>query len=314
VNTSFSGLNPYFTEGASQERAAFLAAGFRDDYIEALLNDQRKAYDGFMKGIGRLCGALPNQRILIRPHPFENPEPYQRAFAKYPNVIVDGRGNVLNAIARAKCVVHLNCGTSVESVLLGKLPICLDWLNTGTLLSYAPLPREISYCANSIEDVVEAVRDIHALEASFSFTDMRERFIVPWFSEGDGKAAERVAERIVDASGSLPTRKTSLRLSLLGGSLRPTKGQLLQGIMANLLGPEATAKLRASAEPRRKSKVFSVDDVQQALDCIARVAPESRLLHAKHGRHPVTRRKLASIVVTSSVADGARAPNTARVH
>jgi surface carbohydrate biosynthesis protein len=297
VNTSFSGINPFFTSNAVKERAAFRAAGFEDGYIENLLEEQRKAFDGFMDSVDILCRALPEEKILVRPHPFEDPAPYHRRFGAYANATVDGRGNVLNAIARARCVVHLNCGTSVESILLDKLPINVDYLNTGALLTYAPLPRDISYCAKSIEDLVETARDARERSTIFPFAQMRQRYIAPWFSEVDGKAAERVAARIHESRRSPSPGVTSLALSIRGGSLRPTGGQLLQGIAANVLGPAAAARLRATAAPTRRSKVFTDVDVQQVLDRIAQVAPGGHPLRAKRARHPLTRRPMSSVVL-----------------
>jgi surface carbohydrate biosynthesis protein len=295
VNANFSAINPSFTHGEDAERRAFRAAGFDDAYVDPLLAELHTAFEGFLQAIEQLADALPRQQILIRPHPFEDARVYTERFGERANVVVDGRGNVLNAIASARCVVHLNCGTAVESVLLGKMPVCIDYLNTERLIANTPLPRRISARPQSVDALIETVaRGDEARE--YPFAELRSRYIEPWFHTADGLAAQRVVSLLQSRTAHLPPVR-SYSLSLNGGYSRPTAGQRLQGWAANLLGPAVAARLRAWREPSRRAKAFTAEQVDGVLRALDRVSGTSRGVAARTARHPLSGRPMSSVLV-----------------
>lgn len=77
----------------------------------------------YLDTVGELVSANPHRRFVLRPHPFENQSVYRERFAASPNLIVDGSGDILNAIIHADCTLHLNCGSRGETVLLGRTDI-----------------------------------------------------------------------------------------------------------------------------------------------------------------------------------------------
>ena len=78
----------------------------------------KQVFANYLVEIGRLAAARPDRQILVRPHPFER-EVYRTALGQHANVVVDGAGNVLDMIQNAAAIIHLNCGTAIEAVLLG---------------------------------------------------------------------------------------------------------------------------------------------------------------------------------------------------
>ena len=54
---------------------------------------------------------------MVRPHPFENGDLYKNYFSDCENIVVDGEGDIFDSINGAKCILHLNCGSSVDGLL-----------------------------------------------------------------------------------------------------------------------------------------------------------------------------------------------------
>ena len=125
-------------------RIVLIRAGWDGAYIDRFLADLKQVFKNYLVEIGRLAEARPDRSILVRPHPFESEEVYRAALVRHPNVVVDGTGSVLDMIQNAAAVIHLNCGTAIEAVLLGKLPIQLEYLNTPATAGHALLPARVS--------------------------------------------------------------------------------------------------------------------------------------------------------------------------
>ncbi len=140
VNANFPLVNSRFSSAPGAERDAMIRAGWDAAYIDGFLADLKQVFANYLVEIGRLAAARADRAILVRPHPFESEEVYRSALARHSNVVVDGTGSVLDRIRNAAAVIHLNCGTAIESVLLGKLPVQLEYLNTPATAGHASLP------------------------------------------------------------------------------------------------------------------------------------------------------------------------------
>jgi surface carbohydrate biosynthesis protein len=303
VNTNFSAINPQFSRSAEDEFEVFTRAGWPRDYTLALFAELRTAFPRYLDAIAGLAARKPQRPIIVRPHPFEDAEVYRRRYADLPNVEVDATGNVLNVLAAADCMVHLNCGSAVETVLLGKTPISLEYLNTPCMRSHASLPSAIS-CHALDEADLDALIDSPAERGRrWDAAALRERYIEPWFHTIDGRASARTAAAIADAVGAGPRRvRSSLRHAATGGVARPSPAQLAQGLASQVVGSRAVATLRAGVSPARRQKAVdaaSVADLLRALREHEGAGPAARVEHA---RHPATRAKLASLRVTAESA------------
>jgi surface carbohydrate biosynthesis protein len=298
VNASYPLVNPLFVSDAASERAAAVNAGWDDEYMTLLTRDVAKAFEDFKAVTLRLARDLPQLTFLVRPHPFENHMTYQRVFAGLANVVVDGAGSVLNVIANASCLVHLNCSTAVEAVMLDKLPISLEYLNTPRMLGHAPLPSRISQHAQSYDELKDMVSQPQRYAAQFPFAERHREAIHPWFHENDGAAAERVVDAILERSARRDS-PVSVRRSLAASRQLPRLTQRAQSVAANLLGSLATSRARAMMQAVRREKFFSARQIESALNALEMTdgSPKAAVSHA---RHPWTRVPLATVGVRAA--------------
>jgi hypothetical protein len=297
VNANFPLVNSRFSNKPSAEREAMIRAGWEAGYIDRFLADLRQVFANYLVEIGRLAAARPDRAILVRPHPFESEEVYRSAFAKHANVVVDGQGSVLDRIRNAAAVVHLNCGTAVESVLLGKLPVQLEYLNTPATAGHASLPARVSRGVASFDELLSVIDGIEVETEKFDFVGVHAANIEAFFHLNDGAAAARVAD--VLTSGSHPRQPyVSLASAATGVRANASAAQIVKGAASLLAGSAVTERLRSRFNPARRDKHIAPTAVAALLDRIARhdkADPSSFV--AKRARCARTGLPLASIAI-----------------
>lgn len=299
VNANFSLVNPMFSRSPEAEVGSLVAAGWQEQYVHQLLADQRQIFREFVETIEQLFSAQPQRQFLLRPHPFENADFYRERFARFPNVVVDGAGSVLNVIHHAEAILHLNCGTSVEAVLLDKLPLSMEFLNTEFMRHHGPLPSQVSAPVASFPELLQAISDIPAATRAFPFEQRHQQHIAPWFHLNDGAAADRMAEVILEhlRRHGAPARQPSVARSLASSRHGSRVGQRAQALMSNLAGSRFTAEQRARFQAKRRDKLFDLATIRAQCQAMAQHAGMPGI-EVDWARHPWTGVKLASVIIT----------------
>jgi surface carbohydrate biosynthesis protein len=299
VNANFSLVNPLFARSPDEEIRTVVASGWEEGYVRQLLVDQHQIFEGFTQTLDRLFVAMPGQHFLLRPHPFESAAFYRDRYRDRANVTVDGSGSVLNVIRNAKAVLHLNCGTAIEAVLLDTLPLSMEFLNTDFMRRHGRLPSNVSVSVHSFEFLVETISNLEKTALDFPFSQRHREFIEPWFHLNDGHAADRVAEVVVTYLGAHSAKPAGVSVGRSIQSSRPRArvGQLLQGLTANVLGSRRTAMLRSRFQTNRREKLFDLAHIrEEALNGCALAGLAS--LKAGWAPHPWTGFALASVLIS----------------
>jgi surface carbohydrate biosynthesis protein len=304
VNANFPLVNSRFTSKPGAERDAMIRAGWDKAYIDAFLADLKQVFANYLIEIGRLAQARPDRMILVRPHPFESEHIYRAALSRHANVVVDGTGSVLDMIRNAETIIHLNCGTAIEAVLLGKLPIQLEYLNTPVTAGHASLPARVSRAVASFEDLLAVIDHIDVETQTFDFAGVHAVNIEAFFHRNDGLAAQRVADVLV-GTGHPRRRFVSLLDAVRGTRSNPSLGQVAKGTVSLFLGSAATERLRARFSPARRDKRIEPAAVASLLERIA--AHDKRdpaEFQATRARCAVTGLPLASVLVEQGPVTG----------
>jgi surface carbohydrate biosynthesis protein len=294
VNSNYPLINPRFSSSLDVERQAMVSAGWEATYVDRLIGDLQQAFTSFTEATAAIAARLPHRRFVYRPHPFENHEFYKGRFSNLPNVVVDGEGSVLAAIAHASCIVHLNCATAVEGMMLGKLPLALQYLNSPTLLNHAPLPSQISLHATDFEHAVRCVDDPGQAAEKFDSQDLYDKFVLPWFHRNDGNAADRMADALL-SNVSRRSQKLNLANALTGGRESICVAQWFQGVAATVFGSYLTSRARAKFQPRRADKLFDAQALANPLAILASFEARSAPM-VRQARNPMTGLPLSTVV------------------
>jgi hypothetical protein len=200
-------------------------------------------------------------------------------------------------IRNAAAIIHLNCGTAVEAVLLEKLPVQLEYLNTPATAGHARLPARVSRATTSFDELLAVVDHLDEETDKFDFAGVHAANIEAFFYRNDGAAADRVADIVLRAND--PRQPfVSLASALRGSRPNPSLGQLAKGAASLVFGSAATEKFRTWFSPARRDKRIKPADVEALLKRIAvHDQRDPSLFAARRARCVTTGLPLASIVV-----------------
>jgi surface carbohydrate biosynthesis protein len=288
VNTNFSLVNPRFARSREAELATSVQAGFSGwdlAYVRRLATETTIAYQRMKALVAELAGRLPGLRFVLRPHPFEALEPYQDALAGHPNVQIRLEGAVMPWIASAEAVLHLNCGSAVEAVLMGVPALSPEWLNADPLVENAPLPGELSQPVGSLDELVALLEPLGrggALAADPRRLEEARGRVLEWFHNHDGRAAERAADAVlalISERHVATDHRAARRLALIGGKRHRRWVGLADGIGRVMAGrPYRAVRARwltgGVAPGARRAKAFDVEDVRAIAARLVAVDPD----------------------------------------
>lgn len=296
VNTNFSAINPAFTRSDADEQRLFCMQGWDANYVKELFTELHEVFPRYLDTVEAIANAAPDRTVQIRPHPFENEAVYRARFADIPNVIIDGKGDIFNAIHGAECIVHLNCGSAVDTARMGKTPISMEFLNTEIMRRHAPLPSRVSCHATSLDDLLSLVRDLSLRATRYDLVTAR-REIEPWYHLSDGRAAERVADFLLSKVAKMARQaRRSMGVSLRGGRRRPSLRRYLLGGLNLVAGSYAASKMVDRLQSARRGKRFDHATVRELISLYRKLdgGPE---LQVNRLRSPIAGQALSSFSI-----------------
>ena len=309
INLNFPSINPWwgnteYNDGKfkfySADKEISLAIeinGLNEDSYLSFESERKKVFAKYLSVIRRLAKINPQKHFVLRPHPFENKKIYETYFNGFNNITIDSEGEVLEVINRSNLVINLNCSTSVETRLLGKVPVSLEFINSNILRNNINLPSNISYQAHNFSDLNNIVQDISIEKMDSLKKDKIMSEIKPWFYKCDGNAAKRIANKISSFnyvnthSNKVEQTLCSIRSSYKKFNLR----YLIQGLISLILGSNFLSQLRIKMRPDRQMKYTNIMEVKKRLEKIARSEGKRFNFQVKHARNELTGRKLSSI-------------------
>ena len=309
INLNFPSINPWwgYTEyydnkfifhSADKEiSCAIQIMSLNEDSYQIFEGQRKKAFAKYMKAISKLAKINPQQKFILRPHPFENKKIYETYFNDFANITIEAEGEVLEVINKSKLVINLNCSTSVETRLLDKLPVSLEFLNSAILRNNVNLPSNISFKAHNFIELNKIVQNVNLGKTGSLKKDEIMNEIKPWFYKCDGNAAKRIANIIGNLhyinvySNKLHQALCSLKSSHKKFNLR----LLIQGSTSFVLGSNFVSLLRIKLRPERKMKYTNILEIKNRLKKIAQLEGMHPNFQVKHARSELTGLKLSSI-------------------
>jgi surface carbohydrate biosynthesis protein len=265
INTNFSLVNPEFSAGREQELDAAISAGFTREFAQSYIEDASKALGEIIDLIEYLLLSLPDQKFVLRPHPFESKVRYQH-LAKYSNFSLYQQGTSIEWLSSAKALIHLNCSTAIESAILGKNAFTPIWLDSKFL--NVPGPSKVSIKAKTPNELVNMLSRIDNSQFKEDNAEAIREFVYPLYYKIDGKASERVVEAIeatFKEKNNIVKRKLSMKFIILN-FLRNALGYRKFEILSRLLGLSVRLQYR-------KNKLFTLEKVMEIVKALDKSDP-----------------------------------------
>jgi hypothetical protein len=137
------------------------ARGMTRKYAEGLRDYKLAVFHDFQRMIPELGKSFPNHTIVVRPHPTESHEVYQRIAAGCRRVKVTNAGNVVPWLLSAKALIHNGCTTGVEAFEM-RVP-ALSYRATVNEIydaGFYHLPNALSHNCFSFEELRDTLQRI----------------------------------------------------------------------------------------------------------------------------------------------------------
>jgi surface carbohydrate biosynthesis protein len=137
INTNFSISNPRFTTREKCIEMHRNVLGYSDAELRRMVGAEDIAIPETVQIADRLSRQFPDVTVVVRPHPFENPAPYEAAARHRPNLTVNDTESIQAAIFRARAVIQRSCTTAIEAGLAGVPTFSPQWLPAPMLMPAA---------------------------------------------------------------------------------------------------------------------------------------------------------------------------------
>jgi surface carbohydrate biosynthesis protein len=115
---------------------------------EEILNSKRvfmkKVYSSFLDMIKKLSLELPNNIIVLRPHPADDIDQWKKKLMNYKNVYIEYEFSATPWIISCKCMIHSSCTTGMEG-----------FFSNTPVFSYLPYKdhSSVNYISNTLSDI-----------------------------------------------------------------------------------------------------------------------------------------------------------------
>lgn len=234
INSNFTIANPRFTTPSREVQVYVEQFGQDPAPLLAAQRTQEGMLDGFVLLARTLAERFPQATIVYRPHPFERLETYHARLAGIPNLHAVQVGTVDGWILRARAVIQFSCSTSIEAGIMGVPSLTPAWVAPPTGVREV---EEVSVHSDTLDDLVETVGAVLRGEWTVpaAISQRLEEVIDDWFYRIDGRAHERVADRIVREAVTTGRRarvRTSRELIHAAlGSNRTPRGRLRKKLL-----------------------------------------------------------------------------------
>jgi surface carbohydrate biosynthesis protein len=165
LNTNFSRVN--HVQPRQSRHLKWLREQRPDDPRGGFAAHKFELFNAFIDAIPRLARGLPDIHFIIRPHPSECNDIWEKLAGSLANVQVARQGNVLAWLLAADGLIHNGCTTALEAFQLGRpalayRPVCSPKFDH-------PLPNGISVSCPDMDSLrAEVVRCHNDSAAAFS--------------------------------------------------------------------------------------------------------------------------------------------------
>jgi len=166
------------------------------------------------KSISAIYGSvnsIKNVQLLVKLHPAENQEaPLYRQNQSHAPIILRGAESILQSLYVCDVMVTKSSTTTLEAAILNKPIIILNLSGKPDIVPY--VKKGIALGVYKAKDLTPAIKNaLYNREIREKLAKKREKFVHDYAYIQDGKASERVAKLIVQASNESSRNKVSKR-------------------------------------------------------------------------------------------------------
>jgi hypothetical protein len=160
INTNFARYNHFYGEGnllRAQHERGNVQTPEQEAFLVAWRDFLGQLYHAFAAMLEPLSRAFPRHRIILRPHPSENHQRWERECEGLDNVSVEYSGNVVPWLLAAGVLIHNSCTTGLEAYLMDR-PV-ISYQPVRSEIYDSELPNSVSHQVDELAQLIQSVRD-----------------------------------------------------------------------------------------------------------------------------------------------------------
>jgi surface carbohydrate biosynthesis protein len=283
ISSNFSSLN-HFIPNLTTSPPVPSTAKASGPWAAKLAVHRRSLFDAFLATLPQLAAALPQHRIIARPHPSENHATWQKAAAGHSNVVVTNEGDILPWLLGAEALIHNGCTTGLEAYLMDRHAVAFQPVELpGFDLE---LPNHLSAKVTSVAELIDHLKSELARPKGPESLQSKQRdaFLAQHIhTTPDKLASERIAD-VLDMRAKDPGPDSTV-LGKLHGKARATIRAGLKNWHSRkqthktsrhytlhrfpeTKGPEIEARLHSLSSALQRFKSVSVQDLGDSIFCL----------------------------------------------
>ena len=202
VNTRYSLSNGLISITGHLAEDSQVSQHFDQRSLRRWISESGMLQFSFISLVQKLSESLPDDEIVLRPHPAEDPNLYCELLEGFANVSVEWRGDAGSWIRRCRALIHNGCTTAVQAQIAGKPVITYLPINGADGLSPG-LPNLIGEKCRSVSAVMEALEstsaadDHEALSRTISKTEAIKEIVAMVEKECARPAGDYLLDQVV---------------------------------------------------------------------------------------------------------------------
>lgn len=163
INTRFSIANPLNSSSSLQE---LMKAGspvstlIPSDFIENIFLNESYLFLQFIELVRELAKQLPDEQIVLRPHPAESDQIYKAMTKNLSNVHVIGQGSAESWIRQSRLLIHNGCTTATQAHIAGKpvISYCPEPKASGSITTLG-FQNKMGKKCSTVDDVIASIKN-----------------------------------------------------------------------------------------------------------------------------------------------------------
>jgi surface carbohydrate biosynthesis protein len=271
VNTNFNHINAFgddlnlfqsVRKPGETPKFGRAARGMSLAYAEGLRDHKTALFNDFKRLIPKLEAAFPEHKIVVRPHPTEKHDAYQKVAAACPQVEVTNAGNVVPWLMATQAVIHNGCTTGVEAYVLGIPAISYRSSIDATYdEGFYQLPNQISYQCFSFEELQKMLGEIFDGRIGSANGDARKVLIDRYLAGQEGPlACEQIVDQLVQINRDMQKGAPSSPLARVQQHIISKALRLARWVQPRLPGSHNRPEFQ-----RHRYPGIAVDEVEHRL-------------------------------------------------
>jgi surface carbohydrate biosynthesis protein len=288
INTNFNHVNAFSAvqnlfqpvkNPGEEPKFGRAARGMSRKYAEGLRDHKQAVFEDFQRLIPDLDQAFPDHTIVVRPHPTESQDVYNRIAAGCKRVRVNNEGNVVPWLMATKALIHNGCTTGVEAFAMRVPAITYRAsVNEHYDFGFYRLPNLLSHQCADFEQLRDTLGRILAGRLGSADGHERQELFDHYLAALDGPMA---CERILDVIEEMMADRTELpRPGLhhwLKGRSIATIRTLIKHFKARLPGSH-----NRPAFQRHRYPQISIEDMRTRVKRFQQLLGESKELKVEN--------------------------------